>query len=221
MGSNGNRKTNTGSFRERPNRTMKQLAWVFGNTSNFSQAIRFELESQGISTYGFGRDNTDYNNFDSFIDGKVIPDIVILNANIEESIALQIDIKNYNDISVENIIDMFTQYSPVFLFFVKLIKWLESRDEPVTICSITSSVTAWPFKSNEYIMYAVLRSMLQQVGFSASNSVTTAFCVSPSGIDTNNINDYAERVISLIKSKTDLQLIDLTSEEPILDLINK
>lgn len=198
---------------------MKQLAWVFGNTSNFSQAIRFELESQGISTYGFGRDNTDYNNFESFIDGKVIPDIVILNANIEESIALQIDIKNYNDISVENIIDMFTQYSPVFLFFVKLIKWLESRDEPVTICSITSSVTAWPFKSNEYIMYAVLRSMLQQVVFSASNSVCNAFCVSPSGIDSNNIKDYAKDVVYFINNKTDLALIDLGLQRTVIDIL--
>ena len=166
---------------------MNKLAWIFGNTSNFSQAIRFELESQNLSTYGFGRDNTDYNDFDSFINGKVIPDIVILNANIEESIALQIDTQNYKDISVDEMSNMLTTYSPVFLFFVKLIKWLESRNEPVNICSISSSITSWPYKSNQYVMYAVLRSMLQQVVFSASNNVTTAFCVSPSGIDSNNI----------------------------------
>ena len=67
MGSNGNRKTNTRFIRAGPNWKMNKLAWIFGNTSNFSQAIRFELESQNISTYGFGRDNTDYNDFDSFI----------------------------------------------------------------------------------------------------------------------------------------------------------
>jgi hypothetical protein len=198
---------------------MNKLAWVFGNTSNFSQAIRFELESQNISTYGFGRDNTDYNDFDSFINGKVIPDIVILNANIEESIALQIDTQNYKDISVDEMSNMLTTYSPVFLFFVKLIKWLESRNEPVNICSISSSITSWPYKSNQYVMYAVLRSMLQQVVFSASNNVTTAFCVSPSGIDANNIKQYAKDLVLLVKKETDLALIDLGMEKIVIDLL--
>ncbi len=188
---------------------MKKLAWIFGNTSNFSQAIRFELESQDISTYGFGRDNTDYNNFDSFVDGKVIPDIVILNANIEESIALQIDTQNYKDISVEDMSNMLTTYSPVFLFFVKLLKWLESRDEPVNICSISSSITSWPYKSNQYVMYAVLR----------NNSVPTAFCVSPSGIDINNIEQYAKDLVMLVNKKTDLSLIDLGMDKIVIDLL--
>ena len=200
---------------------MTQLAWIFGHSSNFSQALISEFRDNDISTYGWGRDTLDYTDFNKFIEGKVVPDIVVLNANIEEQIAFRIDTDNYKTLEISDMSDMLTTYSPIFLFFVKLIKWLEEQDKQINICNISSSITAWPNRHRQNVMYAVLRSMLQQVVFSASNSVTTAFCVSPSGIDTNNINNYAERVISLIKSKTDLQLIDLTSEEPILDLINK
>ena len=197
---------------------MTQLAWIFGHTSNFSQALDSEFRDNGISTYGWGRDTIDYADFDKFIEGKVVPDIIVLNANIEEQIALQIDTKNYKNIRVEDMTSMLTTYSPVFLFFVKLIKWLEQQNKEASICAISSSITAWPYKTNQYIMYAVLRSMLQQVVFSASNSVTTAFCVSPSGIDTHNISHYANQVIRLIKNKTDLQLIDLSMTDPVIDL---
>ena len=72
---------------------MKKLAWVFGKSSDFASNIIKELEEQDISVHGFGRDNVDYANFDKFIDGKVVPDIVVINANIEEQIALVIDNK--------------------------------------------------------------------------------------------------------------------------------
>jgi len=198
---------------------MKELAWIFGHSSNFSQALISEFRDNDISTYGWGRDTLDYTDFNKFIEGKVVPDIVILNANIEEQIALQINTQNYKDISVDDMTTMLTKYSPVFLFFIKLIKWLESKDEPVKICSITSSITGWPFKDNQYVMYAVLRSMLQQVVFSASNSVTTAFCVSPSGIDANNIKDYAKDVVYLLDKRTDLALIDLGLDRTVIDLL--
>ena len=149
---------------------------------------------------------------------KVLPDIVILNANIEERIALQINSDNFYDIEPQDIKDMLNDFSPVFLFFTKLIKWLESHGKGVKLCAVSSSITAWPYKSNEYIMYAVLRSMLQQVVFSASSNVTTAFCVSPSGIDTNNKQNYAKRIVDLTLKSTDLKLIDLSIEGDIIDL---
>ena len=151
---------------------------------------------------------------------KVLPDIVILNANIEERIALQINKDNFYDFNPQDIKDMFDEYAPVFLFFTKLIKWLESQGKGVKLCAISSSITAWPHKSNEYIMYSVLRSMLQQVVFSASNNVCNAFCVSPSGIDTTNINEYAERIVELCLNRTDLKLIDLSMDQCILNLEN-
>jgi len=54
---------------------MTQLAWIFGHTSNFSQALDSEFRDNGISTYGWGRDTIDYADFDKFIEGKVVPDI--------------------------------------------------------------------------------------------------------------------------------------------------
>ena len=101
---------------------MKELAWIFGKSSDFSQKIVAELESKDISVYQFGRDNIDYNNFDAFQMMKVYPDIVILNANIEEKIALFIDSENYLNIQTEQISDMLTKFAPVFLFFTKLNK---------------------------------------------------------------------------------------------------
>ena len=68
-------------------------------------------------------------------------------------------------------------------------------------------------------MYAVLRSMLQQVVYSASNSVCNAFCVSPSGIDSNNIKDYAKDVVYFINNKTDLALIDLGLQRTVIDIL--
>lgn len=197
---------------------MKDLAWIFGKSSDFSQTIVKELENKDISVYQFGRDNINYDDFDAFRMMKVLPDIVILNANIEERIALQINSKNFYDIKTQDMKDMLNEFAPVFLFFTKLIKWLESQGKSVKLCAISSSITAWPYKSNEYIMYAVLRSMLQQVVFSASSNVTTAFCVSPSGIDTNNKEDYAKRIVDLTLKSTDLKLIDLSIEGDIIDL---
>tara|TARA_B100001057_G_scaffold64064_2_gene57692 strand:+ start:8486 stop:9097 length:612 start_codon:yes stop_codon:yes gene_type:complete len=197
---------------------MKELAWIFGKSSDFSQTIVKELENNDISVYQFGRDNINYDEFDAFRMMKVLPDILILNANIEERIALQINKDNFYDVSPQDMKDMLNEYAPVFLFFTKLIKWLEYHGKGVKLCAISSSITAWPHKSNEYIMYAVLRSMLQQVVFSASSNVTTAFCVSPSGIDTNNKEDYARRIIDLTLNSTDLKLIDLSIEGDIIDL---
>ena len=112
---------------------------------------------------------------------------------------------------------MFSKYSTVFLFFVKLFKWLESKGKSVSICSISSSLQ-FPTKENKYLMYAVLRSMLQQVVFSASSNVCNAFCVSPSNINPDNLNDYAERIVKLTKDRTDLKLIDLSMDGNIIDL---
>lgn len=197
---------------------MKDLAWIFGKSSDFSQKIVKELQTRDISVYQFGRENINYEDFDAFRMMKVLPDIVILNANIEERIALQINKDNFYDINPQDIKDMFNEYAPVFLFFTKLIKWLESQGKGVKLCAVSSSITAWPHKSNEYIMYSVLRSMLQQVVFSASSNVTTAFCVSPSGIDTNNKEKYAKRIVDLTLDSTDLKLIDLSIEGDIIDL---
>ena len=100
------------------------------------------------------------------------------------------------------------------------LKWLEKNGKVVSICAISSSITAWPYKQNEYLMYAVLRSMLQQVVFSASTNGCNAFCVSPSGIDTSNIDDYAQRIVQLTMDRTDLRLIDLSMDGDILNLNN-
>ena len=197
---------------------MKDLAWIFGKSSDFSQKIVEQLQTRDISVYQFGRENLNYKDFNAFRMMKVLPDIVILNANIEERIALQINKDNFYDFNPQDIKDMFDEYAPVFLFFTKLIKWLESQGKGVKLCAISSSITAWPHKSNEYIMYSVLRSMLQQVVFSASSNVTTAFCVSPSGIDTNNKQNYAKRIVDLTLDSTDLKLIDLSIEGDIIDL---
>jgi len=80
---------------------MRKLAWVFGKSSDFAGNIINKLKEQDISTYGFGRDNVDYADFDKFIDGKVVPDIIVINANIEEQIALVIDNKNYSNITLQ------------------------------------------------------------------------------------------------------------------------
>ena len=71
--------------------------WKVDSASN----IINELEEQDISTFGFGRENVDYANFDKFIDGKVAIDIIVINANIEEQIALVIDNKNYSNITLQ------------------------------------------------------------------------------------------------------------------------
>jgi hypothetical protein len=197
---------------------MKKVAWVFGKSSDFASTLISEFEIQGISTYGFGRGNTDYTNFDKFIDGKVVPDIVIINANVEEQIALVIDNKNFLNITLQEISSMFFKYTPVFLFFTKLIKWLENSDKETTVCGISSSITAWPQQNKKFVMYAVLRSMMQQLVYSASSNVCNAFCVSPSGIDATNTIDYAKRVVQLTTDRTDLKLIDLTIGDEVANL---
>lgn len=197
---------------------MKELAWVFGKSSKFSEQIINEFEKNDITVVSFGRENINYNQFNNLLMIKDLPDYIVLNANIEEQIALQIDKRNFVNFGPQHMSEMFSKYSPVFLFFVKLFKWLESKGKSVSVCSISSSITAWPHKENKYVMYAVMRSMLQQVVFSASSNVCNAFCVSPSGIDTHNIDDYAKRIVELAKARTDLKLIDLSMEETVLDL---
>lgn len=197
---------------------MKKLAWVFGKSSDFSQKIIGELRNRDISVYEYGRENIDYGEFEAFWMLNVLPDYIFINANIEESIALQITKDNFHDFSQNDLNKMFEQYTPVFLFFTKLMKWLESQGSGTSVCAISSSITAWPHKSNQYVMYAVLRSMLQQVVFSTSNNVSNAFCVSPSGIDTHNIDDYAKRTVDLAMDRTDLKLIDLSMDGDIIDL---
>lgn len=197
---------------------MKKLAWVFGKSSDFSVTLMNEFKEQGISTYGFGRDNIDYADFDKFIDGKVVPDIIVINANVEEQIGLVIDNKNFLNITLQEMSSMFFKYTPVFLFFTKLIKWLENSDKETTVCGISSSITAWPQQNKKFVMYAVLRSMMQQLVYSASSNVCNAFCVSPSGIDATNTIDYAKRVVQLTTDRTDLKLIDLTIGEEVANL---
>ena len=93
---------------------------------------------------------------------------------------------------------------------IKLLKWIESKGKTKSICGISSSITKHPHIENKYIMYAVLRSMLQQVVFSASNNVSNAFCVSPSYIDANNSKEYAVSVVELLhNSLAQRTVIDL------------
>lgn len=193
------------------------IAWVFGQSSEFSKNLISELENNNITVHGFGRGNLDYLLFDDFISGKTSPDYIILNANIEEQIAIEINDSKFSMLDVGN---MFNNYLPIFTFFLKLIKWVEEQDNPTKICAISSSITAWPQKNKKHVTYSVLRAMLQQVVFSASNSVTTAFCVSPSGIDTSNSKEYAKRIIQHLIDGKDLLLMDLSNQEdtPILDL---
>ena len=178
-----------------------KTAWLFGQSSNFSKQIISELKNQHYDTTGFGRSNVDYSDFDTFIQGKQAPNVLILNANVEEKISLIIDIFNYNDVKLKDLDEMFLAYTPIFLFFVKLLKWIESKNKTDSVCSISSSITQHPQIENKYIMYAVLRSMLQQVVFSASNSVSNAFCVSPNYLDTNNSESYAKAVVELLSNK--------------------
>ena len=98
---------------------MRELAWIFGKSSDFSQKIIEKFEQKNISVYSFGRENIDYNNFDNFLMMKVLPDYIVLNANIEEQIALQIDKNNYSNIHLSQTQEMFDAYNPVFLFFCK------------------------------------------------------------------------------------------------------
>ena len=175
-----------------------KTAWLFGQSSKFSKQIIVELNNQGYNTKGFGRSNVDYSNFDNFIKDKQPPDVLILNANVEEKIALIIDTFNFRSIELKQIDEMLLSFSPIFLFFVKLLKWIESKGKTKSICGISSSITKHPHIENKYVMYAVLRSMLQQVVFSASNNVSNAFCVSPSYIDANNSKKYAESVVELL-----------------------
>ena len=100
---------------------MKELAWVFGKSSDFSQKIISKFENKDISVYSFGRENIDYNNFNNFLMMKVLPDYIVLNANIEEQIAIQIDKNNFSNIQLNQTQEMFDAYNPIFLFFVKLL----------------------------------------------------------------------------------------------------
>ena len=49
---------------------MKDLAWVFGSSSKFSQKIINEFENNNVTVNGFGRDTLDYNDFDRFLGCK-------------------------------------------------------------------------------------------------------------------------------------------------------
>ena len=56
-----------------------KTAWLFGQSSNFSKQIISELKNQHYDTTGFGRSNVDYSDFDTFIQGKQAPNVLILN----------------------------------------------------------------------------------------------------------------------------------------------
>ena len=193
---------------------MKKLVWIFGSSSDYSKNIKTVFESQGHWVYCWGRSNCDYSSFENFQKDKLIPDVVVWNANIEEKIAI---INTPGAMTIENIKTMFNEYTTIFTFMLKLVKWLKLQDKPINICNISSSITAWPHKEDKYVMYSVLRSMLQQVVFSASNSTCTAFCVSPSGIDTHNNKDYAIKTVELINDNTDLCVIDLSMNNKVID----
>ena len=78
---------------------MKELAWIFGKSSDFSQKIISELRNRDILVYEYGRENIDYGEFEAFRMLTVLPDYIFINANVEESIALQITKDNFHDIS--------------------------------------------------------------------------------------------------------------------------
>lgn len=197
---------------------MKKLVWIFGSSSDFSKSMNSELEKQGYSTYLWGRGNCNYNSFDNFIEDKIVPDIIIWNANIEEQISFLIE--KLSDIAIESVRDTFMNYTPLFTFLMKLVKWTKLQNKQIDICSISSSITAWPFKEDKYIMYSVLRGMAQQIVFSASNSTCNAFCVSPSNINDINKAEYSKRIVELLQQETDLKLIDLSMEDAYESLID-
>ena len=59
---------------------MKELAWVFGKSSKFSEQIINEFEKNDITVVSFGRENINYNQFNNLLMIKIFHHCLTLNA---------------------------------------------------------------------------------------------------------------------------------------------
>lgn len=193
---------------------MSKNVWLIGSSSDFSKSIIAQFTDYNVTS--FGRSNIDYNDFESFIKDKTLPDIVIFNANIAERASITITDHTFEN---KEMITSLKNFNDVFCFLIKLLKWLELSKEKIKFCLITSSITQWPFKYKPNISYAILRSMEQTALMSCATDNLKVVGISPSGLSDDLFDQYAVEIRKIAEEDDTMKIYDLynnTSE--VLDL---
>ena len=180
-------------------------AWVIGSSSEYSQAVVKQFEQAGHVVCQMGRANLDYGATPGAqLESRETPDFVFLNINAEDS-AYKTGVNR----TLPSHID-WDSYSRVLDFKHALYEYLYSINPEVSVCEVTSSITAWPYEFPNHMPYSIMRSASQTICATHSNKLNI-FSVCPNGIDLvpSKPQLYAELTYNLMRNRPECGIYNL------------
>ena len=193
MGCHDKRTADSGTIRER---IAVVIVWLFGSTSPFARALILALESAGHTVIPYGRDTVDYNEPDKFVANKTNPDLIIFNQRV-------------SGVNMEPFLDYHPAYhkdftlKPVYrhmdsvLFFKQ---YLIEKYKQSKFVFITSSIAVLKGFGLQLIAYRMLRGLEHQLIYAAAVDGIDAIGICPSGLNTDNTIEYANKTAELALS---------------------
>ena len=162
--------------------------WLFGETSEFSQSILTQLKKKSNDIQTFGRRNISYDDpIIEQINLSNLPDKIIINVNLDwELIGTRYSDRWAKPLTIINSISELLKYC-----------YIETTKN-ITVVYVTSSVTIQQQNEKDFITwknYISIRHTQQAMWSAYDSKKLKVLAVSPSKIDNNNREKYAERLV--------------------------
>lgn len=187
------------------------MIWLFGETSDFSKSLINELKKRNDDIKTFGRRNISY---DEDVRSQInlnesLPDKVIINVNLNFILGKTKALKWVDPLHV-------------IYFISELLQAFHESNKDITVVYITSSITINHSPEQFFLKhkdYVSIRHTQQSMWSSFDLDKLKVMAVSPSYMDNNNMEKYAERVAGFLYNPPSIKkpIIDLSYHEGLED----
>ena len=185
--------------------------WLFGETSDFSKTLLRAIREKTSDVQTFGRRNISY---DEDLRTQIslnenLPDKVIINVNLGFTWGKTKALKWVDPLQV-------------IYFISELLKAFHESNKDITVVYITSSITMGVCPEQYFLKhkdYVSIRHVQQTMWSAYTSDKLKVLAVSPSNVNTDNMEKYAERIVGFLYNPPSVRkpIIDLNQHKSISD----
>ncbi len=179
------------------------MIWLFGETSDFSKSLINELKKRNDDVKTFGRRNISYD--------EDLKNQINLNGSLPDKVIINTSLSFPSDKG--NVLKWVNPLQVIY-FISELLKVFHKANKNITVVYITSSITIIN-PPDEFILkhkdYISIRHTQQTIWSAFDLDKLKVMAVSPSYMDNNNMEKYAERVVGFLYNPPSIK-------KPIIDL---
>ena len=180
------------------------MIWLFGETSDFSKSLINELKKRNDDVKTFGRRNISYD--------EDLKNQINLNGSLPDKVIINTSLSFPSDKG--NVLKWVNPLQVIY-FISELLKVFRKSNKRITVVYITSSITINQGPDEEFFLkhkdYVAIRHTQQAIWSAFDLDKLKVLAVSPSNIDNDNIEKYAERVVGFLYNPPSIK-------KPIIDL---